>query len=178
LFIVGALLGWIGRGVIAGPADVFTVQAYQDWRVICPARKEKDSHCRLESVVTDQQSGQTIASLSFVTEIDKDKKQSKVLIASVPLGVGLQPGLGLKIGGDTKTYAYRACLQAGCAAVIPVTDGLEQSIADAADTALVVAGDNDQAVSVPFSTKGYAEARRAYKNFEAKRSALWWRLWI
>ena len=178
LFIVGALIGWIGRGVIAGPADVPTMQAYQDWRLICPARKEKDGHCRLESTVSDQQSGQTVANLSIVTEIDKDKKSSKVLIVSVPLGVSLPPGLGLKFGSDTKTYPYRTCVDGGCAAVVPDNDALEQSIADASDTALVVAGGNDQAVQVPFSTKGFVEARKAYKNFEAKRSGWWWRLWL
>ena len=108
--IVGALLGWIGRGVLAGPADVPTMQVYQDWRLACPARKEKDAHCRLTSEIPDPSSGQAVASLSFVSEVDKDKKTSKLFVITVPLGVALDPGVGVKFGDDTKTYAYKTCL--------------------------------------------------------------------
>ena len=178
LFVVGALLGWIGRGVIAGPADVPTVQVFQDWRVMCPARKEKDKHCTLVSDVADPQTGQAVASLSIVTELDKDKKSSKVLVVNVPLGVALEPGLGLKLGSDTKSAAYKTCVEGGCVAVLPDTDDIEKSISETTDTAIVVAGLDNKSVAVPFSTKGFADARKAYKNFEAKRANLWWRLWI
>jgi invasion protein IalB len=178
LFIVGALVGWIGRGVIAGPADVPTVQVYQDWRVICPARKEKDKHCTLVSDVPDPQSGQAIASLSIMTEVDKDKKESKVLVVNVPLGVSLEPGLGIKLGSDTKSAAYKTCLQGGCVAVLPDTDDIEKTIGETSDASIVVAGLDNKSVAVPFSTKGFVDARKAYKNFEAKRANLWWRLWI
>jgi len=178
LFVVGALLGWIGRGVIAGPADVPTVQVYQDWRVICPARKDKDKHCTLVSDVADPQTGQAVASLSIVTEVDKDKKSSKVVVVNVPLGVALEPGLGLKLGGDTKSAAYKTCVEGGCVAVLPDSDELEKSISDTTDTSIVVAGLDNKSVAVPFSTKGFADARKAYKNSEAKRANLWWRLWI
>ena len=153
------------------------MQVYQDWRVICPARKEKDAHCRMESAVPDPNTGQTVVTLGIATELDKDKKASKVLVISVPLGVSLPPGLGLKLGSDTKAYAYRTCIESGCVAVVPSSDALERSIGEAGDTAVVVAGGGDQPVSVPFSTKGYADARKAYKNYEAKRTSWWWRLW-
>lgn len=177
LFIVGALIGWIGRGVIAGPADVPTVQVYQDWRVICPARKDKDVHCRLASDVADPQSGQTVASLSIVTEVDKDKKSSQVMVVNVPLGVALEPGLGVKLGSDTKTAAYKTCLEGGCVAVLPANDDLVKTIAETTDASVVVAGLDNKSVAIPFSTKGFAEARKAYKSFEAKRTNWWWRLW-
>jgi invasion protein IalB len=184
LFIVGALLGWIGRGVIAGPADVPTVQVFQDWRVICPARKNSDKdkntskHCTIVSDIADPQSGQTVASVSIMTEVDKDKKESKIIVVNVPLGVALEPGLGLKFGSDTKSAAYKTCLQGGCVAVLPDSDEIEKTIGETSDASIVVAGLDNKSVAVPFSTKGFVEARKAYENFEAKRANLWWRLWI
>jgi invasion protein IalB len=177
LFVVGALIGWIGRGVIAGPADVPTMQVYQDWRLICPARSEKDGHCRMTQDVVDSQSGQSVASVSIVNEVGKDKKVSKVLVVNVPLGVLLDPGVGLKLGNDTKTYPYKTCLEGGCVAVVPADDALESMIADTSDASINVARLDNKVVPLPFSTKGFAEARKAYKNFEAKRSSWWWRLW-
>lgn len=177
LVIVGALAGWIGRGVIAGPADVPTMQVYQDWRLICPARKEKDAHCRITQDVVDSNSGQAVASLSIVSEVNKDKKTTKVMVVNVPLGVAIEPGLGLKVGGETKTAAYRTCLDGGCVAVLPDDEALEKSIANTSDASLNVGRLDGKTVSLPFSTKGFADARKAYKTFEAKRSSWFWRLW-
>jgi invasion protein IalB len=177
LFVVGALLGWIGRGVLAGPADVPTMQVFQDWRLICPARKEKDVHCRINQDVVDSGSGQTVASLSLVNEVDKDKKSTRVLVVNVPLGVALEPGIGLKFGTDTKTSAYKTCLEGGCVAVIPADETLEKTIVETTEAAITVARLDGKAVQLPFSTKGFADARKAYKTFEAKRSSWWWRLW-
>lgn len=177
LFILGALLGWIGRGVIAGPADVPTVQVYQDWRLICPARKEKDTHCSLTQEVVDSNSGQAIASISFAKQIDKDKKESKILVVSVPLGVAIEPGIGLKFGNDTKTFAYKTCVQTGCVAVLPSDEAIEKTLTETSDANITVARLDGKTVALPFSTKGLADARKAYKSFEAKRSSWWWRLW-
>jgi invasion protein IalB len=179
LVIVGGLAGWIGRGVVAGPPDVPVMQVFQDWRVICPARKEKDAHCSLSSEIPDPTSGQTVAGLRIITEVDATKKTtSQVMMVNVPLGVSLEPGIGLRIGGDVKAYPYKTCLEGGCVAVVPVTDELQDSIVDANDAALVVAGGGGQTVPLPFSTKGLADARRALRTFEAKRSSWWWRLWL
>ncbi len=177
VLIVGALLGWIGRGVLAGPADVPTMMVYDDWRLICPARKEKDANCRMSQDIVDQKAGQSIASLVLLKEVGKDKKESTVLAVSVPLNVLLEPGLGLKFCNETKTYQYKTCLQGGCIATVPVDAQLEKTIEGTSDASITVARLDGKTVQLPFSTKGYAEARRAFKNFDAKRSSWWWRLW-
>lgn len=177
VFIVGALLGWIGRGILAGPPDLPTMTVYDDWRLICPATKEKDSDCRMTQDIVDQKAGQQVASLVLLKETDKDKKESTVLAVNVPLNVLLEPGLGLKIGNETKTYQYKTCLQGGCVAMVPYDKALEKSIEGSSDAAVTVARLDGQTVELPFSTKGFKEARRAYKNFDAKRSSWWWRLW-
>ena len=177
VFIVGALLGWIGRGVLAGPADVPTMMVYDDWRLICPARAEKDVNCRISQEITDPKSGQALASLVLLKEVDKDKKETTVLAVSVPLNVLLEPGVGLKLGNDLKTYQYKTCLEGGCITTIPYDEALEKMVAGSSDAAITVARLDGKSVQLPFSTKGFAEARKAYKNFDAKRSSWWWRLW-
>lgn len=177
IFIVGALLGWIGRGVLAGPADVPTMMVYNDWRLICPARKDKDANCRMTQDVVDSKTGQAIASLVVYKETDKDKKTTTLLAVNVPLGVALEPGVGLKFGNDMKSYQYKTCLEAGCVATVAYDEALEKSITGTEDAAITVARLDGKSVALPFSTKGFAEARKAYKNFDAKRSSWWWRLW-
>jgi len=178
IFIVAALLGWIGRGVLAGPPDVPSMLVYQDWRLTCPARKEKDANCRMSQDIVDSKSGQSVASLVLLKEVAKDtKKETTLLAVNVPLGVLLDPGVGLKFGNDIKTYPYKTCLEGGCLATIPADEALEKTIAGTDDAALSVARLDGKTVQLPFSTKGFADARKAFKNFEAKRSSWWWRLW-
>ena len=177
VFIVGALLGWIGRGLLAGPPDVTTINVYDDWRLICPSLKEKDGACRMTEDIVDTKSGQSVASLVIMKELEKDKQVSTVLAISVPLNVLLEPGIGLKFGNELKTYQYKTCTEAGCIAIVPFDEKIESSIVGASDAALSVARLDGKTVQLPFSTKGFAEARRAYVRFDAKHSSWWWRLW-
>jgi len=177
VFVVGALLGWIGRGVLAGPPDVTTISAFDDWRLICPAMKEKDASCRMTQDVIDSKSGQSIASLVVLKEVDKDKKESTVLAVNVPLNVLLEPGLGLKFGNEIKTYQYKTCTEGGCVAVVPYDDSIQASLSAAGDSSISVARLDGKTIELPFSTKGFVDARKAFEHFDAKRSSWWWRLW-
>lgn len=180
IFVVGALLGWVGRGVIAGTPDVPTMLAFNDWRVTCPASKEKNVACRLGYDMVDQKSGQQVASFTIFREPGKDEKSApgaKMLAINVPLNVLLEPGLGLKLGSDTKTIPYKTCVDGGCIATLPLDKALEKSIGDTDDISLTVARLDGKGVELPVSTKGFAAAHKAYVNYEAKRSSWWWRLW-
>jgi invasion protein IalB len=180
IFLVGGLAGWIGRGTLAGPADVPTMSVFQDWRLTCPSTKEKDSTCRLSQDVIDSQSGQAVASLVYVKDIVKDKPKdgSMVLAVTVPLNVLLEPGLGLKLGADDmKVFQYKTCTQAGCVAVIPMDVGMQKTLLAAQVAEIAVVGRDGKAVPLQFSTKGFSDAYDAYADNEARHSSWWWRLW-
>jgi invasion protein IalB len=177
VFILGGLLGWIGRGLLAGPPDVMTILAYDDWRLICPSTTQKDATCRMSQDIVDNKSGQSIASLVILKQTEKDKKQTTVLAVSVPLNVLLEPGLGLKFGNELKTYPYKTCTEGGCIAIIPYDDGIEKSISGSTDASISVARLDGKTVQLPFSTKGFTDARKAFVNSDAKHSSWWWRLW-
>ena len=170
VFVVGGLAGWIGRGVLAGPADVPTMSIYQDWRLLCPVLKDKDNSCELSQEVFNEKVHARVARLVML----KDKDKSTVLAVTVPIDVFLEPGMGLRLGTDqVRVFQYKTCTEEGCLAVIPLDDQLIASLDKATDASVeVVAQQTSKAVALPFSTKGYSEARKAFLGNEAKRNSL------
>ena len=174
VLVVGVVGGWIGRGVLAGPADVPTMRVYQDWRLFCPATKDMNVSCELTQDVIDQRGGTRLARLIMIKEKDK----SMILAVTVPLQVLLEPGMGLKIGDDQiRVSQYKTCTEEGCLSIIPVNDQLGASFAKAQQAGVVVAQPDGKAVELPFSMKGYGEAYKAFLSNEAKRKSWWRRLW-
>ncbi|MBU6297717.1 MAG: invasion associated locus B family protein [Alphaproteobacteria bacterium] len=174
VFLVGGIAGWIGRGVLAGPADVPTMSVYEDWHLLCPALKTKDGACEISQDVYEQRAGERLARIILAKEKDK----SMVMYVTVPLQVLLEPGIGLKLGNDqVRVYQYKTCTEEGCLAVIPVDDQLLASLTKAQDAGIDVAQPNGKAAELPFSMKGYADAYGAFLNNEAKRKSWWRRLW-
>jgi len=171
--VVGFAAGWITHGPGAG-GDVPRMSFYQDWRLICPSDKEQKAACGMTSDVVDPRSGTKLAQLSLGSQVDKNKEE---IVVSVPLTVLIQPGLGLQIGSDTKTYPYMTCIATGCVTMIPADDKLLGSLNSASSIALVVTAQNGRSVSLPVSVKGYGDARKALNNIEARRHSWWRRLW-
>jgi invasion protein IalB len=177
ILVIGGFAGWIGRGALTGPgANNATVAVYDDWRVACPSAKLKDGTCEIAEDVVNPAEGR-VARVSFLRE--KDKKDL-TLVLTVPLGVLLEPGLSLRLGGDTlRTYQFKTCTEEGCAVLVPADKDLQQSFAKAQDASLKVVSPSDgKEVDVPVSMKGFPDAYAAFKNGEAKRKSWWWRLWL
>jgi invasion protein IalB len=104
-------------------------------------------------------------------------KTSEEMVVSVPLTVLIQPGIGLQVGNDTKTYPYMTCIASGCVTMITMDDKVLGSLNTASSMALVVTAQNGRTVSLPVSVKGYSDARKALNNIEARRHSWWRRLW-
>jgi invasion protein IalB len=174
VLVIGGAGGWIGRGLLAGPADVPTMNVYQDWRLFCPDSKAKNVSCEMSQDVINQKENARVARLIMVKEKDK----SLILAVTVPLQVLLEPGLGLKVGDDqVRVFQYKTCTEEGCLSIIPVNDELGAALAKAQQAGVAVAQPNGQAVELPFSMKGYVEAYKAFQSNEAKRKSWWRRLW-
>jgi len=174
VFVLGGVAGWIGHGKLAGPPDVPTMNVFQDWHLLCPDMKDKTDSCEMsQDVIGNQQN--RLARLVLL----RDKDKALVLAVTVPLGVYLEPGLGLKIGSDdVRVFQYKTCGSEGCIAVIPVDQTLLTSLDKAQDAGVVVASPKDgKAVELPFSMKGYGQARHAFIDNEAKHKSWWKRLW-
>jgi invasion protein IalB len=128
----------------------------------------------MSSDVADPRTGTKLAQLSMGTQ---PNKTSEEMVVSVPLTVLIQPGIGLQVGNDTKTYPYMTCIASGCVTMITMDDKVLGSLNTASSMALVVTAQNGRTVSLPVSVKGYSDARKALNNIEARRHSWWRRLW-
>jgi invasion protein IalB len=176
--LVGLLLGWMVRGVATYNPRAASMAAYEDWRVACPAQDPKDttsSYCSLMSDVIDPQRGQPIAQIVITT----DAKDKKPLIGfTLPHGVALEAGMGLKIGKDpVKVIPYRTCTTLGCSATAEFDDKFAASMKGATDAQVMFATLEGKPIGIPMSFKGYGKALSIWKGNDAKRKSWFWRLW-
>ncbi|HVW72078.1 MAG TPA: invasion associated locus B family protein [Rhizomicrobium sp.] len=174
--LVGLLLGWMVRGVATYNVHAAQVASYDDWRVACPSADQKDAACELSTDLIDksQPNGAVLARATITT--DKDGKQ--VMGFTLPFGVALEAGMGMRIGKDpVKVIQYRTCNSVGCVATTPFDDALSKSLSGTDDAAVLFAGLDGKPVSVPFSFHGYKTSLSAWKSAEARRHSWFWRLW-
>ena len=173
--VVGLVLGWAVHGLAGYNKAMETVTTFEDWRVLCPAATLPDQHCQIEQDTVDTKTRSPVARLAIA--VDKGKP---VMIATVPLGVALEPGTGFSFGSDAvKVIPYRVCTNAGCLAEAPLDDKLQAGFDGGKDGKLLftLAANSNKPVQVPVSLKGYAAAQRAYRSAEARRSSWFWRMW-
>lgn len=171
--VIGLIVGWAVRGVATYNTTTQTVTSYQDWRTACPPAALKDQKCQMMQDVLDSKSGTTVAQIAIGNEGGKDE-----LIATLPLGLALEPGVGLILGADpVRVFPYRTCGQAGCIAVLVLDDKTAASFKSSKDGRVLVAGLDGKPVAIPLSLKGYGDAMNSWRRTEAKRSSWFWRLW-
>jgi invasion protein IalB len=184
--VVGVGLGWAIRGVATYNSATQAMTSYESWRVACPAANQKEVGCEMIQDVLDSQSHAEITRIAIV----KPANGKLTLNLTMPLGVALEPGVGLTFDSDADskdskapkqpmiTAKYRTCTQQGCLVDIPIDDKLQAQLDGDKDGRLVFVGANDtKPIAVPLSLKGYAAAKRAYNSSEAKRSSWFWRMW-
>jgi len=173
--LIGLVLGWMGRGVATYNIHAAQVATYDDWRVACPAAETKDGSCELSSDLVDrnQPNSSALARMSITT--DKDGKQ--VVGFTLPFGVALEAGMGLRIGKEpVKVYQYRTCNQVGCIAVTPFDNNLQTALKGADDASVMFAGLDGKPQGVPVSFKGYQKSLGAWRAAEDRRHSWFWRL--
>jgi invasion protein IalB len=174
--LVGLLVGWMVRGVTTYNIHEAKVATYDDWRVACPSADMKDAACEVTTDLIDksQPNGSVLARATITT--DKDGKQ--IMGFTLPFGVALEAGMGMRIGKDpVKVIPYRTCNTVGCIATTPFDNTLSGSLKGTDDAAVLFAGLDGKPVSVPFSFKGYQTSLSAWKSAEDRRRSWFWRLW-
>jgi len=173
--VVGLLLGWAGRGVAGYNSSTQSMTSYDSWRVACPAATQKDVSCEMVQDVLDSQTRSEVARIA----IGKAPGGKPTIDVTMPLGVALEPGLGLVLGTEPmRTAKYRTCTKQGCIVDITIDDKLQASLDAGKDGRLLFAGANDnKPIAIPLSLKGYGAAKSAYNRDEAKRSSWFWRMW-
>ena len=175
--LVGLLLGWTLRGITTYNSKAGMAQTFEDWRLACPSAATKDASCEMSSDVVDTSNGAP-TSLARVTITVDNTNKKPILGFTVPLGVALEPGLGLLIDKDpARVYQYRTCNSVGCIAVTDYDEKLASALDNAGDVKIALASLDGRQQHVTVSLKGFKDARSAYKGTEARRHNWFWRLW-
>jgi invasion protein IalB len=170
--LIGLALGWMAHGLAGYSMDTETITNKQDWRVACPPASAKAQNCELIQDVLDNNTHNEVA--SFAIAHDGGKQVAGI---TLPLGVALQPGVGLKFGTDAvQVIQYRTCSPRGCLAEVPLDGKLQASLNAGKDGQILFAGLDNKAVAIPLSLKGFAEAQKLYLSNEAKRGSWFWRM--
>lgn len=172
--LIGLLIGWAVRGVATYNTSTQAVTAYGSWRVACPAASQANVNCEIVQDVLDSQSHEEIVRIA----IGKLPNGKSAIDVVMPLGVALEPGVGLVLGTDPMhTVKYRTCTQQGCIVDIPVDQKIQAELDSGKDGRLVFAGANDnKPIAIPVSLTGFSQAQRAYHRDEAKRASWFWRM--
>ena len=171
--VLGLVIGWAGHGVAGYGTTTQTVTTFDDWRMACPAATEKDATCEMVRDIVDDKTKNPVARVAIIR--DKGKPAMGI---TLPLGVVLEPGMGVSFGSDQpQTAPYRTCTMAGCIAEIMVDSKMQAALDAGKDGKLIFAGPDGKPAQVALGLKGYAAAQRAYRSSEAKRGSVFWRMW-
>ncbi len=175
LLILGLVLGWFGHKAFSAPPDIPVASQYDDWRLTCPKRSEKDLGCEMQLDVPDDKGQTELARLQIYKP--KNSATSEMLV-TVPFNVLLDPGIGIVFGTDKpKLYQYEYCGGLGCVVRVKYDADVENAMVAASQAKILLAGLDGKAAALPFSLKGFVEAHKAFVSDAAKRRSWWWRLW-
>lgn len=170
--LVGLGLGWAGHGLLRYSMTTETITSFQDWRTACPAATTKEQGCEIIQDIVDGKNHSEIAHIAIARDNGKP-----VIGITLPLGVALEPGMGLSFGTDpVKPIPYRTCNGSGCIAELTIDDKMQAALDAGKDGKVIFAGLDSKPIAIPLSLKGYGDAQRAYRNNEAKRGSWIWRM--
>src|ERR1700761_2036301 len=121
--VVGLLIGWAVRGVATYTTPPQPVPACGSWRVACPTAKKATLNCEIVQDILDSQSHEEIVRIA----VGKLPNGKAALDLVMPLGVALEPGVGLVMGTNPMlTAKYRTCTQQGCIVDLPLDQKLQK----------------------------------------------------
>ena len=126
---------------------------FKDWSRNCDALPGGKQACHIVQDVTDNQSGEVV--LRAEVGLIPGTKRALLLI-TVPLGVALRPGLGLRIDtGKPQQMLFDACARDGCRAATPMSAALIRAMKRGARAQVTVMRLDGERYVVPVSLAGF-----------------------
>ncbi len=137
-------------------AQESTSYTYGDWKVTCVER-ENALPCEMTQSLIDSTSGQTVTHFSLAySPVD----EAYAIQISVPLGVKLEGGMVIKAGETVvEGIRFSRCLPGGCLIEAKLEDPLLGAMSAGGEAAIAVVDASGQAVSLPYSLNGFADAK-------------------
>ena len=152
----GFIIGLSGVGNAAPKGG----ERFGDWRFQCKALPTSQNVCVLSQTLANAKTKKPILNL-VLRRVGKDRKL--VLIAMVPLGVSLAPGIAGKVDdGKRFNFVWQICAVQGCQAAALVDDELKKALK--AGVRLLIAfrpQPNVKPITLVASLKGVTQGLRA-----------------
>jgi invasion protein IalB len=148
----------IGLSVL--PAWAQTEEQYKDWTYRCdPAEGDLPERCFIVQTVKDPESGQDLAQMAIGFVPDQP---DPVAIISLPLGIYLPPGVGLKVDeNEPIRVPVEICDRGGCRTGITLKDPLRSSMKKGVTARILVQDGSRQPAGLPISLSGFTAALAA-----------------
>lgn len=146
--------GWVRPGLALEEG-----QRFKDWTVGCDKVEDSDkTRCFIYQTVVNNENDKPVLQMAIGYLPDNNKPAA---ILTVPLGVALPPGMGLRIdGGELLKFEYERCVPKGCIAGLPLTNELIAQF-KRGSKAQVLIHDGRQAVPLPISLQGFTKGFNA-----------------
>jgi invasion protein IalB len=160
-FVLGAIIALASDRLLfkhVDPRDSMqTTRAFQDWRLTCSARTDKNGGCVLQGAILDKASNTPLVQLTIGR-----KDANDTLAVVTPLGVLIPPGMRISVGtAKPKVLAFKTCLQGGCVATLPLDSSLTTAMTQNAGGQIVVVNGAGKTVGLNYSLQGFKDALAA-----------------
>lgn len=161
---------------VPAPAPNSASFGFDAWLVRCETGGEKAA-CGMSQQILDQRSRRPVLQLLLAHAREEKGHQ---LVAVLPLGVTVPPGIAIEIGETKRNVAFTQCLPMGCVAPLAADASLIAAMKSGSEGRVGVVDRAGKTVAVPFSLKGFEPA---FKKLEeqsgiANGDATWWtRFW-
>ena len=157
---VPVILAGIILGMSLLPASAQTEKKYQDWIYRCePAQGDVPERCFIVQTIKDTESHRDLAQMARGYVPDQS---DPVAIISLPLGIYLPPGIGLKVDeGEPVRVPVEVCDGGGCRTGITLKDPLRSSMKKGVTALILVQDGSRQPAGLPISLKGFTAALNA-----------------
>ena len=139
------------------PASAQTEKKFQDWIYRCePAQGDVPERCFIVQTIKDTESDRDLAQMAIGYVPDQP---DPVAIISLPLGIYLPPGIGLKVDeGEPVRVPVEICDGGGCRTGITLKDPLRASMKKGVTALILVQDGSRQPAGLPISLKGFTAA--------------------
>jgi invasion protein IalB len=171
-FFVAALLALLPMGAMAQtagqPLKPSADQHIGDWDVVCyPV--SSPSPCEMLEVATQAKTGQRVMKVSIAFASQQNRY---ILQVALPLGVALAKGVRIVASTyNAPAMAYRRCDREGCYVEgFVAAKALDTLAGSAPDGKIEVAAASGNVIGLPFSLKGFTDARKAMEDLAREKA--------
>ena len=142
------------------------IATFKDWRLECTGKNAGHDRCFIAQNLMVKSSGKRV----MIFGITREPNQSMpVAVLTLPLGITLPPGIGLRVdGGTIRRFPVQRCLRSGCKTVFRLTPELTKILKAGLKAEVLVRDATGKAVALPVSLLGLTAALRA---LDARRPA-------